>query len=309
MAFNLYFAGSPTNKCIEFMIANNMNALRSQLNDRKEIDKYFLTSEFKGKLFIDSGAFSAHTKGKYVDVDDYIRYCNDHADRFDLVAQVDKIPGEFKKPKTSAQLREAPEQSWDNYLYMRSKLKRKDNLLPIFHQGEDFKHLSRLLEWRDEQGNAIEYIGISPANDLPTVKKIPWISQCFWIIKNSSNPNIKTHAFGMTSLEVLEKFPFYSADSTTYLMNGMFGQMYTNEGWVRMTPEMVDEQSERTESMRKLCEEYGCDFETCCSKEVQGSYERILVNLKHLHKWAQNYSYKGDDKFTRPLFFTKYKNK
>ena len=34
---------------------------------------------------------------------------------------------------------------------MRPKIIDVDCLLPIFHQGEDFKHLQRILDWTDEE--------------------------------------------------------------------------------------------------------------------------------------------------------------
>ena len=42
----------------------------------------------KGKLFIDSGAFTAWTKGTYINVDDYVYFLNDRVQYIDLFGQL-----------------------------------------------------------------------------------------------------------------------------------------------------------------------------------------------------------------------------
>ena len=142
---NIYFAGSTFKGLNDWIQQNGFNKLFSQENDRREIANWVAhkraNKENSSKLFIDSGAFSAHTKGVEIDVDEYIDYLNKNEDALTIYAQVDKIPGEFGKPKTPEQIAEAPKMSWDNYLYMAPKLKNKDKLVPIFHQHEDFKWL------------------------------------------------------------------------------------------------------------------------------------------------------------------------
>ena len=96
---------------------------------------------------------SAHTRDAEVDVDAYIEYLNGIDDDVHVFAQVDKIPGKFRHPKTREELAEAPEMSWNNYLYMRERLKSPEKLLPIFHQGEDFKWLHNILDYRSPEGD------------------------------------------------------------------------------------------------------------------------------------------------------------
>jgi hypothetical protein len=296
MAFNLYFAGSQAKAADELIEKENLLRLLSYLNDRRHIfnrkDKGLVT-------FIDSGAFSAHTKGAEIDVDEYIAFLNEHDETVSICAQLDKIPGEFNKPKTKEQLLEAPELSWENYLYMAPKLKSPEKLLPIFHQGEDFKHLERILNHEPK----VQYMGISPANDVPTKAKELWIRECFKIIEKSKNPNIKTHAFGMTSLWVLERYPFTSADSTSWIMTGANGSVMSKFGTI-----MVSENGKKNpkhvtnlpkpvvEEFKAYVESYGFDLETLGTDYK----ERIKFNIVYLKEWAENYQYKpvkvGQDK-------------
>ena len=131
--FNLYFAGSDNPAWREYLIKKKANRLASWINDRNVINGW-IENKAKGNLFIDSGAFSAHTVGKEVDVDQYINFLNDLDDYVFIAAQVDKIPGEFRKAKTRKQCLEAPLMSWESYNYMRPRLKSPDKILPVFHQ-------------------------------------------------------------------------------------------------------------------------------------------------------------------------------
>lgn len=306
--FNLYFAGIGSTEALQHLRDTNSNQLLSQLNERSMIKKWctYLEEhpECKSKLFIDSGAFSAHTKGKVVDVDDYIDFINSIDQYVYIFAQVDKIPGVFGKPKTDEQLASAPKESWDNYLYMRTRVKSRDKLLPVFHQGEDFKWLKNMLEFTHEDGKHIDYIGISPANDVSVQSKAGWLVEVFKIIKASSNPNVKTHAFGMTSLYLLEQFPLTSADSTTWVISAANGNIMTKYGNIK-----VSDRTETSEdnifyhedivvdSLRTYLAGYGYDIE----KIKVSSDERKLYHIDYLNEWQENYKFRGKNIVTKSL--------
>ena len=117
-------------------------------------------------IIIDSGAFSAWTKGEEVDLDKYISFCKELKESREgreniYIVNLDVIPGSWGKRPTQEQREEAAEQGWKNMEYMFSK-----GIIPIhvFHQHEDFK-------WLDKITNEIEYLGISPANDVTHSKQ------------------------------------------------------------------------------------------------------------------------------------------
>ncbi len=288
MGFNLYFAGSQAKLADALIEEMNLLRLLSYLNDKRHI----FNRKDKGlKTFIDSGAYSAHTKGVEIDPDDYISFLNEHDETVSICAQLDKIPGRFNQPKTREELLEAPEMSWDNYLYMYPKLKSPEKLLPIFHQGEDFKHLERILNHEPK----VQYMGISPANDLPTKVKETWINECFKIIKKSKNPDIKTHAFGMTSLWVLERYPFTSADSTSWIMTGAnggimskFGVLMVSDNSKKNPKHVINQPKAVVEELRAHLEAKNFDLD-----ELGSDYkQRMCFNLLYLKEWADNYVYK-----------------
>ena len=295
--FNLYFAGRGPSKVANYKMENNLNQLFSQLNERSSIKEYLskVNDISKAKLFIDSGAWSAHSQGKEVDVDDYIKYINENDQYFYIYAQVDKIPGEFRKPKTKEQKLEAPEISWKNYLYMKNKVKTRDKLIPVFHQGEDFKWLKNMLEYTHEDtGEHIPYIGISPANDSPIPGKLAFVDKCFDIIKHSSNSNVKTHAFGMTSLKILEKYPFTSADSTSYLMQAVNGSIMTEYGAINISDRRLTKDNALFLKDKSLFEKVVSKYGFTVDELATSIDNRMIYNIKYLLDWCKNYEYKPD---------------
>lgn len=309
MSFMLYAAGTGRKECQAMIRKLGYNQLLSQLNERRTIENWVdyirNNPECKSKLFIDSGAFSAHTKGKEVDVDDYINFMNEIDDAVYIFAQVDKIPGRFGQPKTPQELADAPRESWENYLYMVDKVKSRDKLLPIFHQGEDFKWLRNMLEYRHSDGKPIWYIGISPANDVPVSEKKKWLEIVYKIIAESSNPNVKTHAFGMTTLNVLEQYPFTSADSTSWILSAANGGIIINGKLISVSDRrmfddknIINRSTAVVEDVKKYVEERGFDMQKLT--ELPG--ERMLFNLVSLKEWADNYEYRGTPVFKNELF-------
>lgn len=306
---DIYMAGSTFKELNEWLQHRGYNKLFSQENDRKEIKNWVdyrrTTKDMRAKLFIDSGAFSAHTKGVEIDVDEYIDYLNDNDDALTIYAQVDKIPGEFRKPKTKEQLLEAPKLSWENYLYMAPKLKSKDKLLPVFHQGEEFKWLKNMLEYTDENGNHIPYIGISPANDVSTKDREGWLTEVYNIIARSSNPNVKTHGLGVTSLRLLEKYPFTSADSTGWIMTSVNGMIFSPTGSVLISEvtksnpkNLANWNNHEKDNILRYIESKGFTYEQLATDYKQREY----FNIVYMNDWANNYVYKGGDRKRNRLF-------
>lgn len=300
--FDIYFAGAKNIIADNYLLEHGANRLQSQLIDRVNISEWIERKKPESKLFIDSGAYTAYTKGTKIDVDGYIDYLNSISDKCTIFAQLDTIPGKYKQPKTREDRLKAPELSWKNYLYMRSRLKEPEKLLPIFHQGENFKWLENMLEYVDEKGNHIPYIGVSPAVDVHGLEEFLKIS--FDIIAKSSNPNVKTHAFGLMRTRILENYPYTSADSTGWKLLAANGLMFSPYGiwWVsdRSThrPDHIKNQPKQAyEIFVNYVENNGYTLEEIASSDTA----RYIMNIKYFMNWAKNYKYKGGAK-TKRLF-------
>lgn len=182
MDFELYFAGmqfrntfknSDRNKLIKFMFDRGYNSLLSYTNNKKEIIERFNRPDYKGKFFIDSGAFSLWTKGKQVNVDEYIAFLNEHKHQIDLHGQVDIIPGVRGQVTTLEQVTEAAKLTWENYLYMIERLDHPDKCLYTFHIDEPFEYLKQALERRDDNGKLIPYIALGEDPNREGLKETP----------------------------------------------------------------------------------------------------------------------------------------
>lgn len=227
----IYFAGLKLENSTKLMIKEGVHKLCSfaypeQL--RKYVSYFKEVNPIKlGTLIIDSGAFTAWSKGKQVNLDQYIEYCKRvQGAGYKYFTEIypvnlDVIPGQKGRENTRDEVAQSAEKGWENYEYMKLK-----GLEPIhvFHSGENFKWLKQCID------NNM-YIGVSPCNDYSHVQKREWLKECFQMVcENNGKPKIRTHAFGVTSFELLELFPWFSADSAAWSLQSGFGGVSTPWG-------------------------------------------------------------------------------
>lgn len=172
-------------------------------------------------LFLDSGAFSAWSKQTEINIDEYVDFILLHQNNIDVIANLDVIPGEWGKQNTPEDVENSAKKGFDNYYYMLKRGVDKNKLVHIFHQGEDPKWLLKMMKEMD-------YIGVSPANDKSTPQKIEWLDKVYseYICDAKGIPQIKTHGFGVTALPILIRYPWYSVDSTSWVLTGRFGGIF-----------------------------------------------------------------------------------
>lgn len=296
---NLYMAGSTFAGLNEWMQDNGYNKLLSYVNDTVAVDTWInyakQTGSNKAKLFIDSGAFTAWTKNTEIDVDKYIQWLNERSEYIYLFGQVDSIPGNIKKGATQQEVEEAAKKTWDNYLYMRSKVNNPDGLLYTFHVGEPYEFLKQAMEWTDEKGEHIKYIALGGMVGKTTEVRETFLDTCFSIIEKSSNPNVKTHAFGMTSLDLLQKYPITSADSTSWIMTAVTGSVFSPYGTICLSEEsekrkenFCNQRPAKQKVILQYIQSKGFEFE-----KLKTDYkQREEFNITYLQDWASNYEYK-----------------
>lgn len=273
---------------------NKSNMLFNYLDGKRAADRYKEAIKPK-KLFIDSGAFSAWTKGKVIDVDEYIAWINDRADYIDLCGQIDVIPGDIVKGHTYEQVVEAAGKTWENYLYMRPKMKKPESLLYTFHVGEPYEYLARALEWRDPEGKLIPYIALGGMVGKPMPVKRAFLDACFNVIKKSSNPNVKVHAFGMTSFDILGAYPITSADSTSWIMTGANGNIMTDAGIVAVSDQMSKLPEHYSHLPKDLQEAFNrsiSEFGFTLDELRHSRDKRIMHNARWMNKQAAAVEYK-----------------
>lgn len=161
------------------------------------------------KIFMDSGAFSMFTLGVDVDLDAYGSYLVEHQDFVEIASNVDVIG------------RNQEQGSYDNQKYLES-LKLPVRVCPVHHARD---HDSWLVKYLDEGYDYVFLGGMVPET---TGYLVDWLDHIWdkYLALPDGSARVKIHGFGLTTFELMERYPWYSVDSTSWVMAGMFGSIF-----------------------------------------------------------------------------------
>lgn len=151
-------------------------------------------------IMLDSGAFSAFTKGVKIRISDYIAFLKS-APSIKCYYNLDVIGNETR--------------TWKNQEHLQ-----KNGLkpLPVFHMGESFDSLKKCLEY--------EYFAFGGLVGTDSRTLCNYLDKMFRFIKgNSTRTHNKIHALGVTSDLVLRRYPWYSCDSTNWVQSSAMGNI------------------------------------------------------------------------------------
>ena len=177
------------------------------------------TFKKKVDLMLDSGAFSAWNRGEEIKLSDYIDYLNDNKDLLSSYVSLDMLPPGDVVYKTSAEYELSATVSYSNQQKMKEVGLQP---IPVFHQGERFYWLERML------ADGEPYIGISASSERTQTKDMyRWYDDCFSLLTNSDGwPSVKVHGFGVTLMKALRRYPWYTVDSTTWSLTAGYGKIF-----------------------------------------------------------------------------------
>lgn len=165
------------------------------------------------KVFLDSGAFSAHSLGVSIDINAYCDYIIRNRDILrveDGAVMASVLDGIGDPLKT-----------WQNQMHM-EKMGAKP--LPCFHFGED----PRYLDWYVER---YDYITIGGLVGKAQRDQEVWLDR-MWekhMLDGSGRAKLKVHAFGMTAPHLMKRYPWFSVDSSSWIQAAAFGSIFTSE--------------------------------------------------------------------------------
>lgn len=170
------------------------------------------------RIMLDSGAYSAWKQGVEIDIEKYIDYIKDNAERLDTYVNLDVIPGKPNVPRTLDEVEASAKASYKNLQIMkRAGL----NPIPVFHMGERLYWLDRLIK------DGHDYIGISPAADEHAAAIIVWLDEVFsTITDDQGRATIKTHGFGVASFDIMKRYPWHTCDATSWALTAGYGSIY-----------------------------------------------------------------------------------
>jgi hypothetical protein len=149
-------------------------------------------------IMLDSGAYSAHTRGLKIELPDYVAFLRQHP-IFQQYFSLDVIPGKngvrFCDPGAAAET------------YRRQQVMKDAGLRPIavVHRHDPRWLLERYL--RDGEPR----VALAPLPmEQPAVGD--WFSECFEKIPSTT----RVHGLGTTAALMLQRFPFDTVDSTSW---------------------------------------------------------------------------------------------
>lgn len=149
-------------------------------------------------VFADSGAYSALTQGARIELGAYADWLHQNADVIRAYANLDVI-GDADK-------------TWRNQQRLEA---RGLAPIPVFHAGEDMRHLDRYLD----AGYAYIALGGMVGKRLP--QQMPWAVECF----RRARGRAVFHGFGLATWRALAALPWHSIDAFTWGVGFKFGEV------------------------------------------------------------------------------------
>ena len=165
------------------------------------------------KVFLDSGAFSAHTLGVAIDLPGYCDYINRNRDILrteDGVVMASVLDGIGDALQT-----------YRNQIHMESL---GATPLPCFHFGEDERYLEHYVK-------NYPYITLGGMVGKPSETLSVWLDRICekYMVDGAGRPRLKVHAFGITAIPIMKRYPWWSVDSSSWIQSAAFGGIVTPE--------------------------------------------------------------------------------
>jgi hypothetical protein len=93
---------------------------------------------------------------------------------------------------------------------------------PVFHAREDESWLTQYID----EGYDYIFLGGMVSESTPIL--LNWLDGIWhnYLTNADGTPHTKIHGFGLTSLELIFRYPWYSVDSTSWLKTANFGSIY-----------------------------------------------------------------------------------
>src|SRR5580765_6292113 len=174
------------------------------------------------EVMLDSGAFTAFTKGHKVTLDELVPVYRD-TERKILNAKsktklwfinLDVIPGEYGRKSEPHEIAEAVAQSDVNFKQLKKIF--GDRVLPVWHQTETEARLIDVCKQND-------YIAMGFRQDLAEHARIRCAQE---VLAEIANPKgIRVHGLATTGYKMLDRTTFWSVDSASWLYAAAMGKI------------------------------------------------------------------------------------
>lgn len=140
-------------------------------------------------------------------VDGYAAFVKKYPGTIDLYSNMDVIPN--------------PELTWRNQLYLENTHGLKP--IPVVHYRTDLKWLKKYMD----RGHKIISLG-GLVGSAKQSEARHWIDACFDMACDGPGrlPQVRIHGFGITSYNLMIRYPWWSVDSSSWAKAGAFGKIF-----------------------------------------------------------------------------------
>ena len=234
----IFLAGIPSkNNVIQDRTLSLISNHLTTYADIQEVNDKLRCFDTRSNVLIDSGAFTAFTKGKFIDPFEYAKWAIDFSSRWESkmsnlnFMNLDVIGDQ--------------DASWTN----QSKIESTGlKVLPIVTYNADLKHLDRALNY--------PYFALGGLVPYAKQAKIlrSWLDACFSRImkhKKATGVMPKVHILGITRDWVCERYPIYSCDSSSWTQCVRFGA--ANRSGLGTVPRYKESEGALSANIEELC--------------------------------------------------------
>lgn len=168
---------------------------------------------FALNAILDSGAFTAWTRGESVDLDEYVAFIKS-VPELSYYFSLDYIPGVRGVRPTRAEVEYASKQSLYNYKYM---LEQGLTPIPVVHFGCEYSLADKYYLIAKVKP---AFIGVGGLVGVPCKLAQHWLDGLF------ANCDYPFHGFGISSSRLLTRYPWASVDSSVWAQAPQFGAAF-----------------------------------------------------------------------------------
>jgi len=161
------------------------------------------------RIFLDSGAYSAFTQGVRISPRRYARFIRQHRDIIEIAANLDVIG-------------KGSEQSSYRNLKTMQTLLQNDGLCHLIKPVHHLRDADYWLEKYLDEGHDFICLGGLVPESTRIVRR--WLDHIWskFLTNADGTPKVKVHGFGLTTRELMFRYPFYSVDSTSWITVSRF---------------------------------------------------------------------------------------
>jgi len=162
----------------------------------KPLGEYIERLGYTPEIILDSGAYSAWTKGKGIALTDYIKYIQENKEFIHKYFSLDVV-----------------EDSQMSYRYWQIMKEKGLKPIPVYHYGENESVLQKY-------ANQTGYIGLGGTVPVSNKSEVAdWARMITW-----QYPEIKFHLLGSSSGKIIDTCDLESTDSSSWFMQAVMGK-------------------------------------------------------------------------------------